>query len=262
MTSWLQVPRGKRGETKDRPLFYQITGPTYTTDFIGYVYAKMYADKFEKPLHVYDKTSQLPITNGIIENTFEKGFNVVYEDHVLPSSILLSGQQNRVLEFLLSVPATNIHDAAAELWRWNPAMIKTIEANIKTFALEGPFDIGIHLTKEVFASTYVSAIKKLSGAIGESPSIFIHADSPDLIDAFKRRIPKTWKITHAPVPIELKRIPSQAALQAYHNLMTGLYILQSAPIILSALSNPTGKFLYLTSKDSFKSLDTNTYTFF
>jgi len=260
MTSWLHVPRvGKEGP-KERPLFFQTTGATYAGDFLGYLYAKMYAG--ERSLSVYDRSSQISSTYGIIEKTFEKAPNVVFVDSVLPSSITLSGPSNRLIEFLVSVKSDDMIEGATAAWRWTPAMLETIEATIKADGLGGPFDIGVHLTKEVFASTYVVAVKKLTEVLGDSVNIFVLADAPELIDEFKKRAYKSWKITHSPVAPELRRPSSRAAIQAYTNQMAGLHIMRSLPIVVSALSNPTGKFLFLSNRKAFKSLDTNTFTFF
>ena len=259
MTSWLKVPRAKKGEPAPRPLFFQATNTNYTTDFLGYFYAKMFASKANKELHVYDT----PISPGygLIQNTFEHE-EVNFVDSILPSSISLSGQQNRLLEFLVSLKSNDFHQGAQEFLRWNPSMLNTFQETIRLNDLESPasFHVGVHLARNIPISLYISAIKQGISKQGEC-SIFVMADSPDLLSEFRRRADKSWSIVDIPPPVS-GRPGTRGALQTYTNFLTGLYVLQQAPKVISALSSPVGKFLFLTNRSTFNSLDTNTFTFF
>lgn len=248
MTSWLQVPRAKKGEPAPRPLFFQAANTSYTADFLGYFYAKLFASKANKELHVYDTT--ISPGYGLIQNSFEhKG--VIFVDSIPPSSISLSGQQNRLLEFLVSLKADDFHKGAEEFLQWNSSMLKTIQAN----DVEGPFDVGVHLARNVPLSLYISALKQ-----AKATSIFVLADTPDLLNEFRRRADKSWSIVDIP-PIT-GRTTGRSGLPTYTNFVSSLYVLQRVPKVISILSSPVGKFLFLTNKTAFQSLDTNTFTFF
>lgn len=248
MTSWLQVPRAKKGEPAPRPLFFQAANTSYTADFLGYFYAKLFASRANKELHVYD--TQISPGYGLIQNSFEHE-GVTFVDSIPPSSISLSGQQNRLLEFLVSLKADDFHKGAEEFLQWNASMLKTIEAN----DVEGPFDVGVHLARNVPVSLYISAVKQ-----AKATSIFVLADTPDLLSEFRRRADKSWNIVDIP-PIS-GRPTGRSGLQTYTNFASSLYVLQGAPKVISVLSSPVGKFLFLTNRTAFQSLDTNTFTFF
>lgn len=248
MTSWLQVPRAKKGEPAPRPLFFQAANTSYTADFLGYFYAKLFASRANKELHVYD--TQISPGYGLIQNSFEHE-GVTFVDSILPSSISLSGQQNRLLEFLVSLKADDFHKGAKEFLQWNASMLKTIEANV----VEGPFDVGVHLARNVPVSLYISAVKQ-----AKATSIFVLADTPDLLSEFRRRAEKSWNIVDIP-PIA-GRPTGRSGLSTYTNFVSSLYVLQGAPKVISVLSSPVGKFLFLTNRTAFQSLDTNTFTFF
>jgi len=248
MTSWLQVPRAKKGEPAPRPLFFQAANTSYTADFLGYFYAKLFASRANKELHVYD--TQISPGYGLIQNSFEHE-GVTFVDSIPPSSISLSGQQNRLLEFLVSLKADDFHKGAEEFLQWNASMLKTIQAN----DVEGAFDVGVHLARNVPISLYISALKQ-----AKATSIFVLADTPDLLSEFRRRADKSWNIVDIP-PIT-GRPTGRTGLQTYTNFASSLYILQGTPKVISALSSPVGKFLFLTNKTAFQSLDTNTFTFF
>ena len=248
MTSWLQVPRAKKGEPAPRPLFFQAANTSYTADFLGYFYAKLFASRANKELHVYD--TQISPGYGLIQNSFEHE-GVTFVDSIPPSSISLSGQQNRLLEFLVSLKANDFHKGAEEFLQWNASMLKTIQAN----DVEGPFDVGIHLARNVPVSLYISAVKQ-----AKATSIFVLADTPDLLSEFRRRADKSWSIVDIP-PIA-GRPTGRSGLPTYTNFASSLYVLQRVPKVISVLSSPVGKFLFLTNRTAFQSLDTNTFTFF
>lgn len=248
MTSWLQVPRAKKGEPAPRPLFFQAANTSYTADFLGYFYAKLFASRANKELHVYD--TQISPGYGLIQNSFEYE-GVTFVDSIPPSSISLSGQQNRLLEFLVSLKADDFHKGAQEFLQWNASMLKTIEAN----DVEGPFDVGVHLARNVPISLYISAVKQ-----AKATSIFLLADTPDLLNEFRRRADKSWSIVDIP-PIT-GRPTGRSGLSTYTNFASSLYVLQRVPKVISVLSSPVGKFLFLTNRAAFQSLDTNTFTFF
>jgi hypothetical protein len=248
MTSWLQVPRAKKGEPAPRPLFFQAANTSYTADFLGYFYAKLFASRANKELHVYD--TQISPGYGLIQNSFEHE-GVTFVDSIPPSSISLSGQQNRLLEFLVSLKADDFHRGAEEFLQWNASMLKTIEAN----DVEGPFDVGVHLARNVPISLYISAVKQT-----KATSIFVLADTPDLLNEFRRRADKSWSIVDIP-PIT-GRPTGRSGLSTYTNFASSLYVLQRVPKVISVLSSPVGKFLFLTNRAAFQSLDTNTFTFF
>jgi hypothetical protein len=248
MTSWLQVPRAKKGEPVPRPLFFQAANTSYTADFLGYFYAKLFASKANKELHVYD--TAISPGYGLIQNSFEHE-GVIFVDSIPPSSISLSGQQNRLLEFLVSLKADDFHKGAEEFLQWNASMLKTIQAN----DVEGPFDVGVHLARNVPISLYISALKQ-----AKATSIFVLADTPDLLNEFSRRADKSWSIVDIP-PIT-GRPTGRSGLPTYTNFVSSLYVLQGVPKVISVLSSPVGKFLFLTNRAAFQSLDTNTFTFF
>lgn len=248
MTSWLQVPRAKKGEPAPRPLFFQAANTSYTADFLGYFYAKLFASRANKELHVYD--TQISPGYGLIQNSFEYE-GVTFVDSIPPSSISLSGQQNRLLEFLVSLKADDFHKGAEEFLQWSASMLKTIEAN----DVEGPFDVGVHLARNVPISLYISAVKQ-----AKATSIFVLADTPDLLNEFRRRADKSWSIVDIP-PIT-GRPTGRSGLSTYTNFASSLYVLQHVSKVISILSSPVGKFLFLTNKAAFQSLDTNTFTFF
>lgn len=248
MTSWLQVPRAKKGEPAPRPLFFQAANTSYTADFLGYFYAKLFASRANKELHVYD--TQISPGYGLIQNSFEYE-GVTFVDSIPPSSISLSGQQNRLLEFLVSLKADDFHKGAEEFLQWSASMLKTIEAN----DVEGPFDVGVHLARNVPISLYISAVKQT-----KATSIFVLADTPDLLNEFRRRADKSWSIVDIP-PIT-GRPTGRSGLSTYTNFASSLYVLQHVPKVISVLSSPVGKFLFLTNRAAFQSLDTNTFTFF
>ena len=252
MTSWLQVPRAKKGEPAPRPLFFQATNTSYTADFLGYFYAKLFASKANKELHVYD--TQISPGYSLIKNSFEYE-QVNFVDSILPSSISLSGQQNRLLEFLVSLKADDFHKGAEEFLKWNTEILDTIQDTIQANNVEGPFDVGIHLARNIPISLYISALKQ-----GKVSSIFVFADTPDLLNEFRRRADKSWNIVDIP-PI-VGRPTARTGLQTYTNFVSNLYVLQRVPKVISVLSSPVGKFLFLTNRSSFNSLDTNTFTFF
>jgi hypothetical protein len=238
-----------------------VANTSYAADFLGYFYAKMFASKANKELHVYDIYTPISSGYGIIQKTFEYE-NVSFVDSILPSSISLSGQQNRLLEFLVSLKPDDFHQGAQEFLRWNASMLDTFQEIIRLNNLESPasFDAGVHLARNIPISLYISAIKQGISKKGEC-SMFVMADSPDLLSEFRRRADKSWNIVDIPPPVT-GRTGGRGALQTYTNFLTGLYILQQAPVVFSMLSSPVGKFLFLTNPTTFNSLDTNTFTFF
>jgi hypothetical protein len=252
MTSWLQVPRAKKGEPAPRPLFFQAANTSYTADFLGYFYAKLFASRADKELNVYD--TAISPGYSLIKNSFEHE-RVNFVDSIPPSSISLSGQQNRLLEFLVSLKADDFHKGAEEFLQWNASITNTIQETIQANDVEGPFDFGVHLARNVPISLYISALKQ-----AKVTSIFVLADTPDLLSEFRRRAEKSWNIVDIP-PIT-GRPTGRTALQTYTNFVSNLYVLQRVPKVISVLSSPVGKFLFLTNRAAFQSLDTNTFTFF
>ena len=263
MTSWIKVPLKKADET-ERPYFFQVntSGDDFCVQFNTYLYAYMYAKSNNKKLVIYDKSNSISANYELLREPFRLPSGVDYSDSILPSAISLSGRQSRLVNFLSSVVPDDLSEAAANLFQWSDNMLLEIETLIKSMSIPEEFDIGIHIPQGQ-VSIYIETVKtqvKRAGLV--NPVIFVVAPAL-LIQEFKRRADPSWRVTFLPDTRQpASRVASRVRLAMYTQFLAELYILQSAPVLISSLADSKGRFLYLTSKGTFVSTDTQTFRFF
>ena len=279
MTSWIRTTRKKPDEEKEKSYLFQTEDGDVATQFTSYLYAQMFAKNNGRLLNLYDKSSLISANFELIRSTFADVSGVVSIDSIIPTAIAIGlRQQVRVLPYLSGVGLDAIRSAAATVLEWKPSMLRDIEATIKTSRIPTEYDFCVHLrsqpsnlmtnSKPISVTTYVQAaneaVKTLK--LGRPPVIFVLSESGALFEDFKKRVDMTWKLHNlgAVSIFDTRRPSARTRMLQYTQYITELYVAQRCPIIISSLSSPTGRFLYLTCESvaQFRGLDTNMMTFY
>jgi hypothetical protein len=279
MTSWIHVSRRKSEEEKEKSYLFQTEEGETAAQFTSYLYAQMFSKNNGRILNVYDKSSLISANFELIRSTFADVSGVQTADSILPTAIGVGTKhQVRLLPYLSGVGLDAIRSAAATVLQWKPAMLQEIEGTIKMAKIPTEYDFCVHLrgqpsnlmtnSRPVSVATYVQAandaVKSLK--LGRPPVIFVLSEGGALFEDFKKRVDVTWKLHNlgALSIFDTRRPSPRTRMLQYTQYLTELYVAQRCPLIISSLSSPTGRFLYLTCESvaQFRGLDTNMMTFY
>lgn len=275
MTSWIRVSH-KKTEEKERPFFFQTDEGDIPLQFTNYLYAYMYARNQGRPLTVYDSSNSISANYSLLKSTFQDVDGVTFVDSVIPSATALGPkQQGRLIPFLTGLSVDQLRAASSHLFQWNTPMKAEIFTAMEAAKLPSQIDACIHLrplaastargVPQVNMATYLSAVRQtLKGTTNKAPALFVIAESPAYLEEFRKGADPSWKIySLASRSFDINRPTTRSRVQQYVQFLAEINVALNSTVILSTLSSPVGRFLFLMSTtEQFKSLDTAVLTFY
>jgi hypothetical protein len=270
MTSWIRVDR-RKPEDKERSYYFQTDDLDIAQQFTSYAYSVMLAQSNGRPLSVYDRSNPIALNYEMIHKTFRDISGVSFVDTALPASISLGSKNSgRILPYITGIPVSALKSKARSILQWSPAVQQEV-ALLKTLGqFPAKLDVCVHLRNQPSNSTLGSRVVTVQNYIqaleqrfkgSTTLSVFVIAESPLLLDEFRRRVNSAWNLFSISPQTETSRPTAKVRIQLFQNYLAELAIAQTCPLIVSTLTSPTGRFLYLTSNETtnFVSLDTNTF---
>lgn len=275
MTSWIRVaPKKKQEEV--RSLFFKLEEGEFCSQFIQYLYSKLYADSLGRPLITYDRSNPISANFPLIQGTFQT--SGTFSDGMVPN-VTMIGQRDmgKIFPYVNGLSRDELRLKAAELLQWNSATLLAINAVKAQNKVPDTCDVGVHIRapesrERVPVSAYIAAITEVYSRLKKDTiNVFVASENQLVLQDFLSKVPSKWRIhviqsSNPSVSgfshVSFQGQPQRIRQAIYNEFLASLACLQMSENLITTLSSDVGRFLFLTNEvmTHFRSMDVPIFT--
>lgn len=275
MTSWIRVaPKKKQEEV--RSLFFKLEEGEFCSQFIQYLYSKLYADSLGRPLITYDRSNPISANFPLIQGTFQT--TGTFSDAMMPNVTMIAQRDmGKIFPYVNGLTRDELRSKASEFLQWNSATLSSINSLKTQSKVPEICDVGVHIRspesrERVPVSAYIGAITEVYNRLKKATiDVFVASENQLVLQDFLSKVPSTWRIhvIQSSNPnvsgfshVSFDRQPQRIRQATYNEFLASLACLQTCENLITTLSSDVGRFLFLTNEimTHFRSMDVPVFT--
>ena len=256
--------------------FFKLEEGEFCSQFIQYLYSKLYADSLGRPLITYDRSNPISANFPLIQGTFQA--RGTFSDAMVPN-VTIIGQRDmgKIYPYINAITTDDLRSKASEFLQWNSATLASINTLKAQNKVPETCDVGVHIRapeprERVPISAYIGAITEVYTRLKKDTiDIFVASESQLVLQDFLSKVPSSWKIhviqsSNPTVSgfshLSFDRQPQRIRQATYNEYVASLACLQTCGNLITTLSSDVGRFLFLTNEamTHFRSMDVPTFT--